>query len=168
MSRARLFEVDIGVETNPREDDPQVVVSWTAFGGSGYVSSFTASGGVLESVVHIVNSFLPRDRAFTFPELSGEVEEHHLTRVPEPLTWVEGALMCHQKLVEMFEDDRELRLDMFALAYLAKDIVTARAVFDWFVEQGPETAGGDFGSHVDWDRDCLAPMRKLVAELEAR
>jgi hypothetical protein len=163
LNRAGLYELDVGQDVNRGIDDPVVVVHWRAFGGAGQISSLVDSGGVLDRVVHVINSFLPPERAFAYPELSGEIEPPHVSRAPAPLDWIGGALICHKKLVELHPDDIGLRLDLLALAVEARDGPTARKQLEWIESRGPDEqlAGAGF----DWERDALGPLREAVRGL---
>ena len=137
LERAGLFERSVIQSTNRDDEGEHVALRWELFGGSGEVSSFVDTGGSLDRIVHVVNSFLPSDHAFGFSALSGEPEPPQLFRVPEPLDSVSGALLCHRKFAQTWVDEPGLLLDMFALAWAADDVAVAEEAMDDVIALGP-------------------------------
>ncbi len=165
LQSAKLLENDSAQMFNTGEGVEHVVVNWRAFGRAGQVSSRENSSGVLDRVVHIVNSYLPKGCAFAFPELSGEVEPPHVTRVPDPLEWAPGSIICHRKFTQLYPDDRNLWLDLFALAIVEGDAELAREVYEEVAERGPPPNVDDIMQIVDWREECLDAMRTLMVRL---
>lgn len=165
LERAGLFALDVGQSVNRSASEDQAAIVWRSFGREGKISSFYDNGGVLDRVVHIVNAFVPKDRTFSYPELSGEDEPRHVSRVPEPLRYLDGALLCHRQFADLFRDDADMQLDLFALAYTARNAEVARLALDRIVAIGPGPFAEDLVPAEEWEVECVEPLRSLLGQI---
>ena len=79
----------------------------------------------LSRVLHVVNSFLPEGESITMPEMTGDIVERHLTRVPLPKTSRQEALELHESLFGREPGTDGFLIDTFALALALGDRVRA-------------------------------------------
>ncbi|MCA8944484.1 MAG: hypothetical protein KDB80_18125 [Planctomycetes bacterium] len=161
-SRAGLFRSDSAFESNATPVDSHVELRWTGFDSAGRLSSEIDSGGVLDRMIHVVNAFLPEGRSFGFSGMTGDEEPRSVSRVPEPLEWVDGSLRRHRWYVGRFDDDADFAIDTLAIACRAEDREVAEAMLRLVEKRAPTAGVGPLGEGgEDW-KDRIDAYRRAV------
>lgn len=115
----------IGTTETAGESGAWLSLRWAGFEKRKAVHVRGRVYGPLGGVLHVINSFLPKQHPFEMPEMTGTVEPRHVESVPPLRDSVAGSLRFHQQLVETLAADPRWERDLFALACAGADWAVA-------------------------------------------
>jgi|SoiMethySBSTD1v2_1073268.scaffolds.fasta_scaffold304622_3 hypothetical protein len=118
---AKLDTVPPESGTTSSTPGPVVSALVRGFGGERrLVARDRAIGGVAR-LLHVVNAYLPDGRLIALPEMTGDPEDRHLTKVPQPKRSRKEALDFHETLLGRIPGGDGFLVDAFALAVVLGD-----------------------------------------------
>ena len=133
---ARLVATS-GFESLPAElgsldagEGPVLAFSLRAFGKVQRVTAHSATDPKIARLLHVVNAFLPKGESVALPDMIGDREDPHLSRVPTPMTSRANALELHEGLLGRDPGGDGFLLDAFALAVALGDRPRSQAFLD--------------------------------------
>ena len=117
-----------GLEAAPAESGttsstpgPVVAVYTRAFGNEVRVVVRDRATVPMSRLLYVVNSYLPEGESVTLPDMTGDREERHLTRVPAPLSSRADTLELYDGLIDRQPGGDGFAIDVFALALALGD-----------------------------------------------
>ncbi len=121
LVRSSYWDLPASIGEAQADRGPVVAVRLRGFDRDHAVEARGRGFGAFVRTLHVVNAFLPRDRAFHLPEMTGEPEPNHVTAVPEPLRSAAEAIPVHEALADREPGGDGLLVDACVLAIACGD-----------------------------------------------